>query len=281
MATTDILQFSGGGSANVISQATYAGLTSLLANGFTSGTAQSNQVNKVLRQSSFMAAGLAAFCVAQGISVPDDGNLTNLVTELGQALTAFIQTNNLGGFQTGDVKTTYATTAPSGWLLMNDQTIGSASSGATYANNAAQALFTLLWTNVGNSYAPISGGYGASAAADWAANKVMSIPKALGRALAAAGLGTGGNATSHPLGSAVGDEALASHNHSINDPSHAHQYQQQHAGTSINVATGSPGNDAGLGTTYGAYTGISVNYTGAGGSGNMQPSTFVNFMIKL
>ena len=58
-ANNDFLPLANGGGANVISQATYAGSTSLLANGFSSGTAQSNQVNKVLRQSSAIAALMA------------------------------------------------------------------------------------------------------------------------------------------------------------------------------------------------------------------------------
>jgi len=91
-ATTDILPFATGGGANVISQATYAGLTSLLANGFSAGIAQSDQLNKVWRQSAFIAAGIANFCVAQNVSVPDDGNLTNLVTEIEDALSNFIAT---------------------------------------------------------------------------------------------------------------------------------------------------------------------------------------------
>jgi hypothetical protein len=43
------------------------------------------------------------------------------------------------GFSTGDAKITLKTTADPGWLIMNDGTIGSASSGATYQNANAQA----------------------------------------------------------------------------------------------------------------------------------------------
>lgn len=89
-ATTDIQTFALGVGANVLSPAAYKALTSLIAGGYITGTALSVQVNTTLRQSAFMAAGLANFCVAQGISVPDDGNLTNLVAEIEAALQAFV-----------------------------------------------------------------------------------------------------------------------------------------------------------------------------------------------
>jgi hypothetical protein len=54
--------------------------------------------------------------------------------------------------------------------VRNDHTIGSALSGATYANADAQCLYTLLWNNVTNTYAPVTGGRGGSAAADWPAS---------------------------------------------------------------------------------------------------------------
>lgn len=93
-------------------------------------------------------------------------------------------------FTTGDVKVTFKT-AETGWVLMNDGTIGSASSGATSRANAdTEDLYVLLWDNVGDQYAPVTGGRGASAAADFAANKALKLPKVLGRAIAAAGIGT-------------------------------------------------------------------------------------------
>ncbi len=81
MATTDILPFATGGSANVESQASYA-TDSSTTNGFSSGIATSSKLNKVWRQSSFMAAGFANWMVNLGINVPDDGNLTNLVANI-------------------------------------------------------------------------------------------------------------------------------------------------------------------------------------------------------
>lgn len=97
MASTDIQPFATGSGANVESQAQY--LIDLasggsLVNGYQSGIAKSAQMNKVARQASFIAAGLANFCVSQGVSVPDDGNMTNLVTEITTALTVLLGTAN-------------------------------------------------------------------------------------------------------------------------------------------------------------------------------------------
>ena len=102
MATTDILPFGTGTGANVMSQSAYAALAARTA-GFSTGTAFSEQLNKVWRQSSFIAAGLANWCVAQGVSVPDDGSIAGFVTELTQALTNFLQPTAAAAVPTGAV----------------------------------------------------------------------------------------------------------------------------------------------------------------------------------
>ena len=95
------------------------------------------------------------------------------------------------GFTTGDVKPTFKASADPSWVMMDDKTIGNGSSGASgRANGDTVALFTLLWTNIIDAWAPVSGGRGANAAADYAANKTIGLPKTLGRALAIGGTGT-------------------------------------------------------------------------------------------
>ena len=78
---------------------------------------------------------------------------------------------------TGVVWDYFGTTAPSGWLLLNGDTIGNTGSGATFTGSQYQSLYTLLW-NLPVDTAPVSGGRGASAAADWAANKTLTLPNA-------------------------------------------------------------------------------------------------------
>lgn len=107
---------------------------------------------------------------------------------------------------TGDGKLTLSSTAPTGWVLANDGTIGNASSGGTTRANAdTEDLFTLLWTNVSDTYAAVSGGRGASAAADFAADKTIALTKQLGRSIAIAGAGSG--LTSRALGETLGAES--------------------------------------------------------------------------
>jgi microcystin-dependent protein len=179
---------------------------------------------------------------------------------------------NVSAFSTGDVKLTFKATADSGWVMMNDGTIGNASSAATARANAdCQNLFTLLWSNIADTYCSVSGGRGASAFADWTANKTIQLPRALGRALAVAGAGSG--LTSYALGQTTGENT-----HTLTQaemPSHSH-------------SVGSGGGSKGVGTWCGPTCALPVGVgettgaTGGGGShNNMQPTSFLNVMIKL
>lgn len=187
------------------------------------------------------------------------------------------------GFSTGDAKLTWKTSADSGWVLMNDGTIGSASSGATYANANASALYELWWDNISNSYAPVTGGRGISGVADFLANKPMGMPLVLGRAMAIAGSGAG--LTARTLGQTLGDENLQTHNHGTTDGGHAHADQGggnfiSSGGSGANVTTGG-GVFQEFANTASATTGITINNAGTGSAGNMQPSGFMNIMVKL
>lgn len=97
---------------------------------------------------------------------------------------------------TGDFKMVYGTGTLSGFVRCNGRTIGNASSGATERANAdTSALFSFLWTN--DSNLSVSGGRGASASADYAANKTITLPDCRGRALA--GLDDMGNSAAGRL----------------------------------------------------------------------------------
>jgi microcystin-dependent protein len=97
---------------------------------------------------------------------------------------------------TGDLKVSYGTGVLSGFVRANGRTIGSSTSGGTERANAdTQALFLYLWGADANL--AVSGGRGASAAADWAANKTITLPDWRGRALA--GLDDMGNSAAGRL----------------------------------------------------------------------------------
>jgi hypothetical protein len=80
------------------------------------------------------------------------------------------------------------------WIALNGQTIGSASSGAGNANALNEDVFIALWNALPNTVAPVVTGRGASAAADWAANKRLTLPNGQCRALAGVS-GMGGTPT--------------------------------------------------------------------------------------
>jgi hypothetical protein len=126
------------------------------------------------------------------------------------ANTQFVQTalGTISVFRTGDMKPTYNNTVEPGWIIHNDGTIGGPGSGASNrAQTDTLALFSLLWS-FGDAVSPLSGTRGATAAADFAANKNIRLPPLAGRAIGAAGQGVG--LTLRTLGSAAGSES-ASH----------------------------------------------------------------------
>ena len=193
-------------------------------------------------------------------------------------------------FSTGDVKLTLKTTADTGWVLMDDKTIGDASSGATGRANADTVdLFTLLWNNTADAQCAVSTGRGASAAADFAANKTIALPKALGRALAVYGAGSG--LTSRVLALAIGDENMQSHTHTgttgTESASHTHDSPYWTQGTGAGggkfVSAGEPISGYVTSTTESAaHThSFTTASTGTGSAQNMQPTVFLNVMIKL
>ncbi|MDC9825682.1 hypothetical protein PRN20_18260 [Devosia sp. ZB163] len=104
--------------------------------------------------------------------------------------------------RTGDLKPHYGNTATSGWVRANGRTIGSAASGATERANAdCEDLFLHLWTE--DSTLTVSGGRGASAAGDWAANKTIQLPD--GRDRGFIGLGAMGNTDANRIADTLVD----------------------------------------------------------------------------
>jgi microcystin-dependent protein len=87
----------------------------------------------------------------------------------------------------------WGTSAPAGYVFADGKTIGDASSNATaFADASCLNLFTLLWTDYSNTILPIYTSAavlstrGASAAADWAAHKQITLIDKRGRVSAAA-----------------------------------------------------------------------------------------------
>ena len=143
---------------------------------------------------------------------------------------------------TGDIKIRYGTGVLTGFVRLNGRTIGSATSGASERANAdCQDLFEYLWTADANL--TVSTGRGASANADWVANKTITLPDGRGRTIyalddmgnSAAGrltatyFGKVSGATGIVLGGVGGSQTrtmvssdLVAHSHTLTDPGHFH-----------------------------------------------------------
>ncbi|CAB4127996.1 hypothetical protein UFOVP100_2 [uncultured Caudovirales phage] len=187
--------------------------------------------------------------------------------------------------RTGDVKTSLLTSAPLGWVPMNDGTIGNTGSGATLAvGDYTFQLYSTIYTSVIDTWAPVTGGRTApgntmaAAITDFLANKPLKLPLSLGRALA--GYGHGAGLTARVLGQNTGSEVIT-----INAmPLHNHPGSTVALGISGATTSGpGPSNPTTLGptsVTVAAQGGGTLNTSGAV-DGNMQPTSFFNVFIKL
>ncbi|ECI3890189.1 hypothetical protein AHV09_25930 [Salmonella enterica subsp. enterica] len=114
MAKNDFKAFAAGKNANVMSQEEWEALPALLS-GFTSGKAASAQVNKVIRQASFIAAAIAQYTADKsGLDVHDDGDLSGFIAKMSAAFGKDFQTLDatltaLAGLATGADKLPYFT----------------------------------------------------------------------------------------------------------------------------------------------------------------------------
>lgn len=213
------------------------------------------------------------------------------------------------GMPTGAMMMYGATTAPTGWVRCNGRTIGNASSSATERANAdTETLFTFLWTNYSDSVCAVSSGRGASAAADYAANKAIALPDLRGRAFF--GLDDMGSTAASRLGSVITSQTtngasggtethtlteaqIPSHTHtaSVTDPGHTHNIPDGTAFFDLpntGGTTTTPGAQALYSdttrTTDSATTGISVSNSSVGSGAahsNMPPAFLTTFLIKL
>lgn len=112
MATNNFKPFATAANANVTAQADWETLPALLS-GFMAGKASSAQVNKAIRQASFIAAALAQYTANKsGLDVLDDGDLNGFITKMSSAFGKDFQALDatltaLAGLATGANKLPY------------------------------------------------------------------------------------------------------------------------------------------------------------------------------
>jgi hypothetical protein len=172
--------------------------------------------------------------------------------------------------QTGMMIDYFGTTAPSGWVLARGGTIGKAGSGASARQNAdTENLFVLLWNSISNSYCPVSGGRGASAAADFAAEKTLTLPDLQGKVSVGKDVSIFSN-----LGSSVGSETVTLIEDNL--PSHSHNIELPSSTNSVQI-----GGDGGFLTNLSTSSAATSSTGSATPVSVVQPSLVVNKIIKL
>jgi hypothetical protein len=113
-----------------------------------------------------------------GTAIFDDDGLPVLSTTAGGSGTS-VDPDSV--FKTRDVKIRFDDSQINGYVRLNGRTIGSALSSATERANAdTQSLYEELWPFANIS---VSGGKGANAAADFAANKPLALPNCAGKGI--------------------------------------------------------------------------------------------------
>jgi hypothetical protein len=185
---------------------------------------------------------------------------------------------------TADVIWTLRSTPRTGWIFLDGRSIGDASSSATNRANAdTEDLFTEIWNSMADAQAPVSGGRGASASADFAAHKRITLPDARDRVIAGKGnmSGSAANRLTNQSGGVEGDTLGASggsETHTLTTaqmPAHTHTF-----GSHTTGANGGGALKACLGPND--STSPASNSTGSGSAhNNVQPTLVLNCMVKL
>jgi hypothetical protein len=216
---------------------------------------------------------------------PGDADTSIATTAFVAAAVAAVSGGGGGAWISGDLKASHVPTAPAGWILWNDQTIGDASSGATNRANAdTQALFNLYYASpYTDTSCPLLTSTGAAttraaqgtAAAAFAAHCRMSLPIGAGRAIANAGTGSG--LTARTSGDKVGAETTTQTVSTLVVHQHAQQGYQM-IGWGVEQGDGSV-YDA-LSTNQGTNP-LTLSQGGGGAMNTISPMAFVTFIIKL
>lgn len=153
-------------------------------------------------------------------------------------------------------------------LVFNGQTIAQ-TSGGTVNGTVFYPAYAYLWNNVSNTYAPVSGGRGLSAAADFAANKTITIPDLtnmspmqVGSIVNSAGRNNIGASTVASAGSVLISGTTGATTLDITQiPAHSHGIQGNTGATGTTVESGGGGSPVTLNNTDSAGGGGSHTHS--------------------
>lgn len=115
-----------------------------------------------------------------GVVQFDEGNILAVGSGTGDIITSDVPPEAI--FTTGMVMWMPENNVKAGWVRLNGQTIGNATSGANHTGTTYQALFEYLYAAFANAICPVSGGRGANALADFNASKTLTLLDLRGRA---------------------------------------------------------------------------------------------------
>lgn len=173
---------------------------------------------------------------------------------------------------TGAIRINYEDSAPSGWVTLDDGTLGSSDSLADHNDDSYETLYKLIWDNISDTYCPVTGGRLPSAQQDWDANKPIALPQVAGRVIK-------GSST---MGKTEGVESF------VMDLDHLPLHS--HAIPNATIGPGATSGGTGIRGSYpdhaGIYAGFGVSfYTSLKGTSDsqnvIQPTSFTKWVIKV
>ena len=143
--SSSILPFASGSNANVVTDSHWQSLVNSgsLQTGFVQGLAQSAQVNKALRQTSALSAGLAQFLANNGNTVDDSLTPAQIATMIQDSVQDAVSTSNVSGY----IQAWSSTVANNGtgypqYAVVADPTYTGVLYMSTISNNTTKPSFT-------------------------------------------------------------------------------------------------------------------------------------------